>query len=273
VANERILPDIQRDCEVRMNSDPFFQSIAVINYRKGDVSQDVAAALAGMTPKNGRAGACVVILQPVAVAANRNVRFPPFKATYSFLIMENPLFNDDANAGTGIRGEQIGRRLLDLFCNFHPVGVTTPFIPEEPFMRPTKVPVPIGIDDVLLPNCWECSFSATEARGRQLHQPNIPTIIIGANITITCSTGAVDIYYTADGSPPGPPAVSPGSALYTGPFTLPYSAVIRAVAMRQQVGYNWTPSDIAWAEWDVELAEGQGIPISAQSEGGENIGV
>jgi len=273
--NERILPDVQRECEVRMNSDPFFQCITVLNHRKGDITAEILAALAGIAPKAGRGGVCVAILQPVANVMNPSVRFSQVEMMFSILILEYPLYNDDPINGTGIRGETIIQRIADLFGCFHPVGVTTPFICDKPFAVPRKDPLPLGAEgEYLLPNSWECRFTTRSSRDRGLQQPAIPTITISEDdVRITCATGAVDLYYTVDGSPPGPPAVSPGSTRYEAPFAPPFSCVIRAVALRQQAGYSWTPSDIAWAEWDVELADNLGQPIEAQSEGGETIGV
>jgi hypothetical protein len=43
--------------------------------------------------------------------------------------------------------------------------------------------------------------------------------------------------------------------------------------MRQQQGYSWTPSDVAWADWDVEFSDNQHTPIDAQAPGGEAIAV
>jgi hypothetical protein len=272
--NERILPDIQRECEVRMNSDPFFNSISVLNYRKGDIAADLAACLTGLSPKNGLSGVCVIILQPVANILNNSVRFSQLEMQFSLIVVEYPLTNDDPAIGTGIRAETIIQRLGDLFGCFHPVGVSTPFVAEKPFATPRKDPIPLGAEgEFLLPISWECRLTTNSSRNRSVSIPDIPTITIAANVTITSATGAVDIYHTVDGTPPGPPAISPGSTLYTGPFAPPFSCTIRAVAMRQQHGFSWTPSDIASAEWDVELADNLGTPLAAQSEGGESIGV
>lgn len=282
MASERIFPDVQREAEVRMNSDPFFQCITVINYRKGDVAADMASALGGITPKNGRSGACVVIQQPVGKPENRNVLFPPVRCTYSFLVAEYPLFNDDANTGTGIRAEIICEHLLNLFSLFQPQGVTNAWVPFEEFAVPVPLRIPLGAEDMLVPVAYECRFEALRARDHGLQKPALPEFatinsllqITSSTISISCATGAVDIYYTLDGSPPGPPAVSPGSTRYDGtPFAPGFSCVVRAVAMRQQVGSDWIPSDVAWAEWDVALAENQGLPLGSQDEGGRNLGV
>lgn len=269
MADERILPDVQREAEVRMNADPFFAYITVINYRKGDVSQEVAAALAGLAPKNGRAGACVVILQPIANSANRNVRFAPFEAQWSFLVLEYPLFNDNPDTGTGARAEAICRRLLDLFGLFHPVAITTPFVAQEPFMVPTRIPIPTGIEgEDLLPIAYECRFQCKESRGRSLSQPALPSITVAASgVTITCDTSAVDIYYTLDGSPPAPPHINPSGIAYAGAFTPPSTCIIRAGAWRQQTGSDWTPSDIAWAEWTTLLADEVRTPLGTEEQG------
>ncbi|MBR2038484.1 MAG: chitobiase/beta-hexosaminidase C-terminal domain-containing protein, partial [Lachnospiraceae bacterium] len=51
-------------------------------------------------------------------------------------------------------------------------------------------------------------------------------------ITITCTTSDVDIYYTLDGTSPNRTSSNGTSTEYNGPFTINGSAVVRAIAVR-----------------------------------------
>lgn len=72
-----------------------------------------------------------------------------------------------------------------------------------------------------------------------LDAPVVDTPVItqdGNNITITCTTEEVSIYYTIDGSNP-----TTASNLYSGTFAITATCTVKAIAVKE----NWTDSEVA----------------------------
>jgi|GEM_PF-1681709 len=211
----------QDDLASRLQSDEVLGGkVKVFSQRKGLTENDVLTALGAMNSEGGKSGAVIIVLMPQLALEARDAPGPQYFVRYPIQIIDWPVVRRNGVGGVGISAESLAQRVRQVvhLSNFGR-GQALSFDAIEPAAMndPTKVSYiayfkKIGSDPRLLKPA-AIVFSPTSGAVPQ-------------TITLTCSTPDVDIWYTTDGSYPGPR--NPSAILYTGPFTLTNGATVRA---------------------------------------------
>ena len=209
-----ILFQLQQDCVDLINSEAIFQYNAGVAYRKAVISQEIARRVPHLTAKNGRMGCSILVMQPMVEGADPNISTPQGDVLLPFHIIEQPEINMAAG-GTQISSEQIA---MEIRAYFHQRS----FRGQIVLLQDNRAIEPLpGIER----EYQGCVGYQVMMRGRLADQsyPQVATPQMsegnGAVITLTCATSGAAIYYTIDGSYPGPGNSTGVATLYTVPFT------------------------------------------------------
>lgn len=204
-------------------------SVNVKNYRAERLQQNTDWATLVTTARNGRSGAGVIVLEPIARGNQKNVLC--FDWVFPIVSCEFPQANDDPQTGTNKTAYQLAQIVADQVHNYADENLGT-------FNIDT-----IAIDDekeFLLSGCI-CKRTSIHILGKNTQTQRVgqiqKTLDTGAGtLTLACSgSPAATIYFTKDGSFPAKIG-NPSSKIYTGPIPVKTGDVIRAVAF--QTGYN-----------------------------------
>lgn len=196
----------------------YFGKITVLQERKGDIANEVERALSVLNEKDGKIGACVVVLKPELLATDPDVPGPEYKISLTVVVVTQPLFND-GDTGTGLSTETVAGYVRKLFHRV-PLGGGAEYV----FTGQRGEEQPEGRD----------AYSVTFTR-RVMDQEDTrcglplidvfysPVGLAGPTnaITLTCATPGAAIYFSVDGSYPssqGAAASPPTSTLYHIPF-------------------------------------------------------
>lgn len=239
--NEDVIRLLQEDVYGRLNNDVFFADVPVLLARKGLVDSDVELALGGLNEKGGKAGSCVIVLMPEVDAPEGQSPGPVIEIVQSFQVIVRPLFADDtASGGVGKNAEQIGLNVLNLLHRYVARRVGNILMADKKPMRPLQATVQGEVHYLVV-----LRLRTGLDRVVKVMEPQI---VPGDTITLTCGTAGAAIYWTVDGSYPGP--ANDAAALYAGPITLPpetvYPVDFQAVAYKE----GFIPSDCNWASVD-----------------------
>ena len=252
-----IIERIQPDLFAKIASESFFAPICLFAIREHRFISEINEALSSATfdPSQGDGklpGNTIEILMPMLVDASENAPGPEVTVEERLIVKDNPTISLGAG-GTGLTAEYIATRLLRTLHKFaiaydKTSGLT--FFPAPNCMAPNRDFVDQGIVayDVVL-----------HARFNFGEMPNTPNPIMAENdLTVTLSlpvgAPASDIYYTTDGSFPGPGATAAASLtgtaaastaiLYTEPFTVLSGTVVRAAAYATSGAF--AGSNVTW---------------------------
>ncbi len=210
----------QDDIVARLRSDPFFDTILIIEERKGTVATKVAAALKGELPYGGKYGAFLVVEIPSA-APEPNLPGPQYLYTCVIHTRVIPRFNDAPSKGTLKQAGTIAERVDALLHNFQnykqafQVAHVAPFSDEDGTLGfDHEITWHLGLDPV-----QPVAMPAASDDGQ-------------GTITLACDTDGAAIYYTTDESFPwiGDAAHPSTATLYTGPFAVSSGTLVRAAA-------------------------------------------
>lgn len=223
---ETTLIDAQEDLYRRALADEFLANVAILKRDDGEIGAEIIDSLSTFNARGGKIGACAIALQPIAEPAPAEVVGGVLSIDFTWLVMEDPVVNRDAN-GTGIRALTICRRLVGLFHLYHPRGVVGCLTMQQAAIVPVQTPAPVS---------YEVRFSAQEDFYTPTVRVTTPTItpssgVAPQNVTLACGTPGAAIYYTLDGSHPY--AANPAAVLYTGvPVNVAAAATLRVCAFK-----------------------------------------
>lgn len=223
--NDTLLEDGQEDVQARLQNEEFFEDVAVLLQRKGDIEQDIEVALGVLTEQGGKTGACVVVLMPEILAPESDLPGPPIIVQQSLQVIERPALNQDATTGTLKSAERIALNALNLLHRYINYSLGWTMIADRKPIRP------LASEDGLVQYLVVLQWRAGITRVTQVREPE-PTLNAGTNeLSLACATPSSAIYYTTDGSYPGPE--NDQATLYSTSFT-PGSGVtlVRAAAYR-----------------------------------------
>jgi len=202
-----LLESLQQECADRLSALPAFAWLPVLVEHRRDYQSEYQRALGPLLTTAGRTGACVTVLTPTA-----NARWPetggPFFDEIPLVarVQENPVVNRDPARGTGQSALTICEAIALAWWQFYPVAAGGPLVPGQP----TIARGPAG-DFVT----YEVRFVAQGGVGLALPACAVPTLAgTSPLLTLACATPGAAIFYTQDGSGPGPR----NGALYTAPF-------------------------------------------------------
>lgn len=220
---------LQLDMAGFMASHSLFDYVPIIcEYRDeqaGDALLDdlVLKQLKGQSPKNGKWGLCVILSFPEAKTDAPNS--PGLVENFSMMvqIVESKAHNRAPGTGTGIRADDMYENVKRMLHLHSPDGEHALIVIK-------------GEQDLSLPSTLRGFIIQVESKAHAL-QPfekvKAPTITFNAGVmTLACATAEAAIYYTTDGSFPGPTNTA-SAFLYSAPVdvsALPANTVIRAAA-------------------------------------------
>jgi hypothetical protein len=209
--NDNLLTVLQEDIAGRLDNDSFFVDVPVLEARKGIVDSDIEMALGSLNSKGGKAGAVVIVLMPEVDAPEGETPGPQIEVVQSIQVITRPLVNADTEAGgTGKDAESIALNVLNLLHRYISQRIGHVIMADPRPIRPITAQGEVQYMVVV-------RLRTGLDRTAKVRTPAV--YVDDDSITLTCPTADAAIYYTIDGSYPGP--ANPQAALYSVPFTLP----------------------------------------------------
>ncbi len=214
--NDTLLEDLQDDAIARLQSDPFFADVWTNAERKGVTVDDIEMALGVLNSQGGKIGLAVVASMPELIVGSPDSPGPEADIRHEFQIFEDPLLNL-GEGGTGKSAQRAAINVLNLLHNYTADGLAVrgAMYAEEQPVRPMGALGGVG---------WLVSLRqpVTVGRTRQVKTPTISEDV--GLVTLASATPGALIYYTTDGSYPGP--ANEEATLYDEPFATPEGPVL-----------------------------------------------
>lgn len=233
----RILEELQDAAVARILGDEFLGELPVLKEQASttsdgdgnvisevdDIEVKVLNALATLNEKNGKSGACAVVMMPTVEAANPNIPGLSAELVLRVRYIVNPLFN---NAATGfLKSEgQLALRGAVLFQHWSINGGVNPFAYAKEPVQPINGDLPPGNNGYEVEHRMRWGVNSGD-------KVNRPLIAVAAGFaTITCSTSGAAIRYTLDGTAPS--AGNPAALDYSAPVAVSSGDAIKAAASK-----------------------------------------
>lgn len=216
--SDTILRTIQTDVEGLLKSVPGLALAQVLSADEGLTEADVQQKLATLTGST-KIGLAIIIMQPEIPRAEKNLPGPRVRVEQSVQVIEQVLINRSEN-GTQIPANVAALRVLGALHQ-HSMGQTILYADQKPL---EPLPGKKGYVTYLVTVYAEQMNAGSAAKVQQLAFG----IDANADLIIQTGTAGAAIYYTTDGSFPGP--ANDAATLYAGPVTIADGDVIRAAA-------------------------------------------
>lgn len=182
-------------------------SVNVVAYRRLQLQGEIDYSTIWQTPRNGRSGCGILVEVPSFRVTRPNVPGPIGDLILSCAVVEDPDMNKAPATGTLLKAEVVSQIILDLAHQWGITGTGTMYAYAEAIKDAAEFK---GL------RAYRVKLQMTQVRV-QTSRCALPTLSeTGLTVTLTCSTAGAAIYYTQDGSFPGPS--NPGAVLYNGPF-------------------------------------------------------
>jgi hypothetical protein len=203
----------QQDIAGRLAADPFFATIPIVIEDQGVTGPEVEQALAaGTLARGGKAGAAVIVFQSEEETQDPDVDGPRELATVRVRCLETPRINR-STAGTASPAQAIAQRVKTLCHLWLRAGVDVTVRGAGRYADKRGL---IGKDVVLRTIIDQAPPGRT---------PAVSIAGPSTAVTLSCGAGSASIYYTIDGTFPGP-----GATAYTGHFAVSSGTLVRAAA-------------------------------------------
>jgi len=233
---------LQEDLTQGLLCESALQYINVVQYRKLRLQSEIDWSAIYAAPRNGRAGCGIVVEMPTFEVLHPNVSGPVGNLVLSCVVLEEPNLNADPATGTQMSAEAVSKFILDSSHQWEIGGVGVMAAVREAIRGLWRtedlrgVVAPGSLRDAI----WDAQrFEGLvayrvklqmQAAGRPVARASQPTAQQQqAEVTLACATEGAEVYYTTDGSFPGPG--NPRAAKYRGPFQASGS-VVRYAAYR-----------------------------------------
>jgi hypothetical protein len=225
----------QDDIVARLKADSYFSGgIPVLEQRLGITENDVSIAVSTANAQGGLVGTVAIVLMPRLRGTDPNAPGPRYIVRYPIQVIDWPVVRRQSVGGSQVSAEEACDRIRQILHGFNPLRSQGQLQFTFDSVEPTQVKE------------GQVSYIVTF---RRLGTDAPPTSCAAVGIypssgtgpltvTLTCATPGASIYYTVDGTYPSSVNVAPaGTAqLYSGPFTAPQGATVRAAA--QLSGYQ-----------------------------------
>lgn len=213
----------QDDLTERLEGDELFaQTVFVFSQRNGITENDVNTALGAVNQINGKSGGVIIVLMPQLIPDAPDSPGPRYYVRYPIQVIDWPTMRR-VQGGTGLSAELVAQRVRQIVHGTQfGRGQALYFdgLEVAPMREQTQVSYIV--------------FFRRLGNDPQLARPGNVTITPNAGlapitITMACATPGVDIWYTKDGSYPGPQ--NDDALIYMGAFSLDAGAIVRASAV------------------------------------------
>jgi hypothetical protein len=216
--SDTILQTIQDDVTGLLKAVPGLVLAQVLSSDEGLTEADVQQKLATLTGAT-KIGLALIVMQPEIPRAEKNLPGPVVRVEQSIQVIEQVVINRSAN-GTQIKAKVAGVRVMAALHQ-QIIGNTILYADQKP-MEP--LPGKKGFVTYLVTLYAEQLSAATVERVQSLEF----AIDLSSDLVITTATAGAAIYYTTDGSFPGPSNAA--ATLYSGPISIDDGDFIRAAA-------------------------------------------
>lgn len=227
-----ILQQLQLDVGGYLGShtDFFYVPITVVRPRDAAaavlIQETLNKSLAGYNKKNGKAGIVAMVLMPEAGVPLDRVK-GYIRVEMVVRIIENPMVNEGAT-GTHVPAEDLALKVLSLLDGWDAGRKHEWRGLESRAMTPVNISGKVAYDVSVY--CYHGADNPS-----QVAKPVMT--VSGGNVTLSTGTPGAVIWYTLDGSFPGP---ANGEATeYTAPFATPMGT-LRTAAYKD----SFAPSDV-----------------------------
>jgi hypothetical protein len=221
------IEQIQPDIFAKLASEPYFAAISLFQIRKERYQSEIEEALSSATFDPGQSGklpgATIEVLMPLIKTNLANAPGPVVTLEQRLMVKENPQINLAAG-GVNLTAEEIAVEILQTLHQFYLGGICQALYPAPEAIVPNgRFPGLVAYDVIL-----QATFNLTPPGRAGCPPPPAE----GPPLTLTFSAPAGDpaaaVYYTTDGSFPGPGNAAAVS--YAVPFAVSSGTVVRWAA-------------------------------------------
>ena len=223
-----VIEQIQPDAFNKLASEAYFSTISLFMIREERFQSKINEALSEDTFDPGQSGkkpgVTIEVLMPMIRSRPDliNGPGPVVMVEQRFIVKENPQINL-ATGGVGLTAEEVCVQILQTFHLFQALGNSQAFYPAPECIVPNHDFEHLVAYDVVLMAVLDLE---------QIQQTGTPSLAENSPLQVTLTNAASDpdaaIYYTIDGSFPGP---GNSTAIeYTEPFTVAADTLVRWAA-------------------------------------------
>ncbi len=214
-----LLLQLQQDVCDKLNSEAAFEYLTVATLRRQVIASEIERRVAHLTAKNGRKGCGLTVRMPCLRGFQPNVAPAQGEVLVAVDVVEIPELKFNAG-GTQVTAEEAARAARTALHQFAIEGKILLYQDE-------KAIEPLAGLEKEFPGCLGYRVLL---RGRMSEAPagkSAFPAIAAAGLTVSLSTtdAGAAIYYTTDGSGPGPG--NAGALVYGGPFPVNPGTVVR----------------------------------------------
>jgi hypothetical protein len=221
------IEQIQPDVFNKLASEPYFAAISLFQIRRERFQSEIDEALSSATFDAGqsgkRPGATIEVLMPLIKTNLTNAPGPVVTLEQRLVVKENPQINLAAG-GVNLTAEEIAVEILQTLHQFYLGGICQALYPAPQAIVPNGAFPGLVAYDVVL----QATFNLTPPARTGCPPPPAE----GPPLTLTFAAPASDpaaaIYYTTDGSFPGPGNAA--AAVCTAPVIVASGATVRWAA-------------------------------------------
>jgi hypothetical protein len=223
------IEQIQPDVFNKLASEGYFAAIPLFQIRKERFESEIAEALSSATFDAGqsgkRAGATIEVLMPVIRTNLVNAPGPVVTLEQRLVVKENPTINLGAG-GVNLTAEEIAVETLQTLHQFYLGGICQALYPAPEAIAPNREWSGEGIVayDVVL----RATFNLTPPERTACPAAPVENPPLTLALSAPAPDPAAGIYYTTDGSFPGPG--NSAAQVYAAPFAVGSGTVVRWAA-------------------------------------------
>jgi len=216
-----LLLQLQQDVCDKLNSEAAFEYLAVATLRRHVIGSEIERRVAHLTGKNGRKGCGLTVRMPSIQGLQPNVAPAQGEVVVAVDVVEIPEVNFNAG-GTQVTAEEAARAARAALHQFAIEGKILLYQDE-------KAIEPLAGLEKEFPGCLgyrvQLRGRMSEAAAGKCALPAIAAP--GQTVSFSTTDEGASIYYTTDGSFPGPGNATGTAQVYTGPFEAGAGTVVR----------------------------------------------
>jgi hypothetical protein len=220
---------LQEDLTQGLLAEPGLRFINVVQYRKLRLQSEIDWSTVYTAPRNGRAGCGILVEMPAFEVLHPNVSGPVGNLVLSCVALEEPNLNYGPATGTQMSAEEVSRFILDSSHQWEIGGAGVMSAVREAIRGLWRTEDLRGVvgQGTLRDAIWDAQrfeglvayrvklqMQAAATPVARVSQPAVQ--VQQSRVSLSSATAGAEIYYTWDGSFPGPG--NPRAIKYSGPL-------------------------------------------------------